>query len=55
MRNDANRRQFAAGAVGAVVFAMFGGNSAQAEAVDPAARRIESYYASLLPVVNAAR
>jgi phospholipid transport system substrate-binding protein len=56
MTRVVNRRQFAAAAVALTAFGMTGvGGAARAEASDPAAIRIESYYASLLPVVQAAR
>ncbi len=55
MRNDFDRRQFAVGALVAIAFATRGVSSSLAQAMDPAARRIESYYATLLPAVNAAR
>lgn len=55
MRKDIDRRRFAAGALVAIAFAMRGVSPSLAQAMDPAARRIESYYATLLPAVNAAR
>ena len=55
MHNIMDRRRFAAGAVAFVAFAASGLRPLRAEAMDPAAKRIESYYSSLLPVVTAAR
>jgi phospholipid transport system substrate-binding protein len=54
MHKKLDRRQFVAGAAVSVTFAA-GLAPVWAAAVDPAARRIESYYASLLPVVKAAQ
>jgi phospholipid transport system substrate-binding protein len=55
MHNIMDRRRFATGAVAFVAFAASGLRPLRAEAMDPAAKRIESYYSSLLPVVTAAR
>jgi phospholipid transport system substrate-binding protein len=55
MHNDPNRRQFAAGALGALFLAACSAVPSQARAMDAAAQRINSYYASLLPAVAAAR
>ena len=55
MHNIMDRRRFAVGAVAFVAFAASGLRPLRAEAMDPAAKRIESYYSSLLPVVTAAR
>jgi phospholipid transport system substrate-binding protein len=55
MQKKLDRRQFAAGAVALVAFAAADLRPSWAEAMDPSARRIETYYASLLPVVTAAR
>jgi phospholipid transport system substrate-binding protein len=55
MRYEFDRRQFAAGALVAIASVTRGVSPSFAQSVDPAARRIESYYATLLPAVNAAR
>jgi phospholipid transport system substrate-binding protein len=55
MRNVFDRRQFAAGALVAFALATHDVTASLAQAMDPAARRIESYYAALLPAVSAAR
>ena len=55
MRKDLDRRQFAVGALVAFAFAAREVTASRAQAMDPAARRIESYYATLLPAVSAAR
>lgn len=55
MHNDFDRRRFAVGALVAMVFVARGVGPSLAQAMDPAARRIESYYATLLPAVSAAR
>ena len=55
MRDDIDRRRFAIGAVAAAALTALDLTPSRAEATDLAARRIESYYASLLPVVKAAR
>ncbi len=54
MQHHLNRRHFALGALGAIALAASGG-LAPALAMDPAAQRIETYYASLLPAVTAAK
>ncbi len=55
MHIDFDRRRFAVGALVAVAFAAHGVSPSLAQAMDPAARRIELYYATLLPAVDAAR
>jgi phospholipid transport system substrate-binding protein len=55
MPKDFDRRRFAAGALAAVAVAACGLAPSLAQATDPAAQRIETYYATLLPAVNAAR
>jgi phospholipid transport system substrate-binding protein len=54
MRDYLSRRAFAAVAV-AAVSAVFLPNSLSAQAVDPAAKVIQGYYASLFPSVRAAQ
>ncbi len=55
MRSALDRRRFALGALIGFAFATHDVTASLAQAMDPAARRIESYYASLLPAVTAAR
>jgi phospholipid transport system substrate-binding protein len=55
MQAKMDRRRLLAGVAAMMAFAASDLGPALAEAADPAARRIESYYASLLPVVKAAR
>jgi phospholipid transport system substrate-binding protein len=55
MQKNMDRRQLGVGALVAIASVTFDLKPLRAEAMDPAARRIESYYASLLPVVRAAR
>jgi phospholipid transport system substrate-binding protein len=55
MRNDFDRRDFAVGALVVIAFATRDVSPSFAQAMNPAARRIETYYATLLPAVNAAR
>ena len=55
MPNDLDRRRFAAAALVAFACAAGGATASRAQAMDPAAQRIESYYATLLPAVTAAR
>ena len=54
MQNNIDRRRFAAGTLAVLGFAAVGYSPAWAEAMDPASRRIESYYSTLLPIVTAA-
>ncbi len=55
MGNVFDRRQFAVGALLAVGFAARDATASRAQAMDPTAQRIETYYATLLPAVSAAR
>lgn len=55
MQKQFSRRQFAAATAAAMALAAFRPQASLAEGMDPAARRIQAYYASLLPVVSAAR
>lgn len=54
MQRFLSRRQFAAEGL-AVALVALGAGPLAAETADPAARRIESYYAALFPVVKASR
>lgn len=55
MRKDFSRRQFATGAFAALGLALCGASASPALAMDLAAQRISTYYATLLPAVTAAR
>jgi phospholipid transport system substrate-binding protein len=55
MQTYFSRRQFAAGALAVLAFAACGASASPARAMGAAAQHIETYYATLLPAVAAAR